>query len=442
MFQNNTQIILKVTRDCNLRCKYCYIENKEQFAGERLKFEDFKKIVKRIIKEKKSVNSFDRFQIVFHGGEPTIIGRENLRKMFDYATNMFDLYGIDLNLSIQTNLTLLDDDFCRVLKDYGVSVGCSFDGFGISNTMRSSKSTKEFIEKLKLMRKHGVSFGYLTVVNNRNFKSAIKNTQKLQEKYYDLDSKNARKMTKVNIVENILTDNEDSSIEIDGEEYFKHITKPVIDKFIAGKKVNESNTEEILKRFIKDRLALTENYFPSSCGSAFCGSGKTVMTIDATGDALLCGRFSKHFDDASIGNVFKKDFLEINQIRSIIKKTASHNRVYNEFNCDDCVALPICTTGCEAFHYSKFGEWGIRKNIVCNAFIPTMKYLLDHEYEILKRYALICLNNKNESANIIDRRKRIKKLKSNNVINKVIEDLDCKLSQMNDYHVMFESKRS
>lgn len=438
MFQNNHQLILKLTRDCNLRCKYCYINDKDHYKGERLSFENFKKIIDKIIKEKRISEDFNKFDLVFHGGEPTLIGKKILRRMLEYSTKEFERFGMELSKSIQTNLTLIDEDFCKIFKDYNVGVGCSFDGFGISNSMRSKNSTDQFIEKLNLMMKNDVNFGYLTVVNKQNYKSAIKNTKKLQKKYSS-SSRSKRdpksEMTKVNIVENILVPEDDNVIEINGVDYFTHILKPNFDSFIKKQVVSESNSFEIIKRFIKDRLTHANTYFRSSCGSAFCGSGKTVMTLDPTGEVLLCGRYSDHFDEAKVGNVFKKDFLEIEQLSRIIKKTGSHNKVMNKLECDDCPALPICTTGCEAFYYSKFKEWGIREDIVCDVFKPAMKYLLDREEEVLKSYAKLNLidqeNNTNSSLLFIDRSKHFRKLKNNSTIMRVENDLNCKLGLEN-----------
>ena len=41
-----------------------------------------------------------------------------------------------------------------------------------------------------------------------------------------------------------------------------------------------------------------------------------------------------------------------------------------------------------AFHYSKFGTWGIRRDLVCARFQPLMEYMLLHQKEIIKAYIL------------------------------------------------------
>ena len=79
-------MVVKVTRDCNLRCKYCYIENKDAFKNEVMSFEVFKTLVDRIcLDKKKTSDEFKRFSFIFHGGEPTIIGYENLNKFCHYV---------------------------------------------------------------------------------------------------------------------------------------------------------------------------------------------------------------------------------------------------------------------------------------------------------------------------------------------------------------------
>ena len=49
MFEIPGTIILKVTRDCNLRCDYCYVRNKDSYKGEKIDFDLFKTIIQKII---------------------------------------------------------------------------------------------------------------------------------------------------------------------------------------------------------------------------------------------------------------------------------------------------------------------------------------------------------------------------------------------------------
>ena len=52
MFRFTDLIIFRMTRDCNLNCKYCFMQNKEDFKGERIDFELFKKIINRITEQR------------------------------------------------------------------------------------------------------------------------------------------------------------------------------------------------------------------------------------------------------------------------------------------------------------------------------------------------------------------------------------------------------
>lgn len=56
MFENTSEIILKVTRDCNLRCAYCYIKNKDQYKNERMSLETFKNIIDRVASDKQKTS--------------------------------------------------------------------------------------------------------------------------------------------------------------------------------------------------------------------------------------------------------------------------------------------------------------------------------------------------------------------------------------------------
>jgi uncharacterized protein len=66
-------------------------------------------------------------RITFHGGEPCLAGVDRFAKWCETARNAFENL-CHLELSIQTNGTLIDDSWAKVFQHYKVSVGVSLDG--------------------------------------------------------------------------------------------------------------------------------------------------------------------------------------------------------------------------------------------------------------------------------------------------------------------------
>lgn len=120
--------ILKIAARCNLACPYCYVyEGPDQSWRDRPKFmsdetarQTFRRIAEHV--EEKGLKSV---VVTFHGGEPLLAGVERFRRYLKSAT---DLIPAELELSVQTNGTLLSKQYLDLFSDYHVKIGLSVDG--------------------------------------------------------------------------------------------------------------------------------------------------------------------------------------------------------------------------------------------------------------------------------------------------------------------------
>ena len=108
-------VIMQPTTLCNLDCRYCYLP---------LRAHDRRMPVEVAGAVAASVNEWaqavPRFSVVWHGGEPLAAGRDHL------AALMAAFHGVEHH--IQTNATLVDDEWCAFLAGREVKVGLSIDG--------------------------------------------------------------------------------------------------------------------------------------------------------------------------------------------------------------------------------------------------------------------------------------------------------------------------
>lgn len=151
---NRIAITIKPTNDCNMRCKHCY-HAEEGFDSTMMRVEDAQKMMLIASYEYKEIH------IVFHGGEPTLWGIDNLRQVLEYQktlTNKID--GLVFKNSIQTNALLLNEEWFSLFKEYNFSIGVSFDG-PHNDDLRMN--TAKVYSNLKAMQKFGLKFGSLCV---------------------------------------------------------------------------------------------------------------------------------------------------------------------------------------------------------------------------------------------------------------------------------------
>jgi uncharacterized protein len=111
---------------CNLDCKYCFFLSKEMlYPGSRFRMSD--ELLETYIRQYLEAQQVPQATISWQGGEPTLMGLDFFRKSVDYVEKHRPP-GMEVDYSIQTNGTLLDDEWCAFFKEHGFLVGLSVDG--------------------------------------------------------------------------------------------------------------------------------------------------------------------------------------------------------------------------------------------------------------------------------------------------------------------------
>lgn len=107
-------IVIKPTMNCNLRCEYCYefIRNGTSYHKSVMNVEQLNSIVRR------TARLFPDSKVLwmFHGGEPLLQGVEFFSKFADCIREMNETYPVNFKLALQTNATLLSDEYIKVLE--------------------------------------------------------------------------------------------------------------------------------------------------------------------------------------------------------------------------------------------------------------------------------------------------------------------------------------
>jgi uncharacterized protein len=122
------QFILKVHSRCNLSCSYCYVyEMADQSWRQmpRLMSPAITEMVAKRIGEHVSTHQLSSVDVILHGGEPLLTGAM-------WLTELTGLLRAEIpaqvNVTVQTNGTLLLRPMLETLRDLGIRVGVSLDG--------------------------------------------------------------------------------------------------------------------------------------------------------------------------------------------------------------------------------------------------------------------------------------------------------------------------
>ena len=157
---------------CNLDCHYCYYLKKEHLypKGELFRMPD--DILEEYIVQHIKAFPEEVIRFSWHGGEPTVLGLDYFRKIVALQ-HKHQPSGQRIMNGMQTNGTLLDEDWCRFLADEGFAVGLSLDGpqekHDRYRRTKDQKSTfEDTMRGYKLLRQYGVNCDILCVVTAHN----------------------------------------------------------------------------------------------------------------------------------------------------------------------------------------------------------------------------------------------------------------------------------
>ena len=120
-------VLLKVASRCNFDCKYCYVYNLGDTGWKTMPKVMSEKTVEEVIGNLSELaTAQDRgFAVVVHGGEPLLLGERILRKLL---CGLRASLPSDSVLSVQSNGTLVSEEFISVLKAAKSTVSISIDG--------------------------------------------------------------------------------------------------------------------------------------------------------------------------------------------------------------------------------------------------------------------------------------------------------------------------
>ncbi len=169
---------------CNLNCKYCfYLEKEQLYPGpsvRRMTDEILESYIRQYIEAQKVPD----VNFAWQGGEPTILGLEYFRKIVKLQERYAD--GKQITNALQTNGTLLDDEWGQFLKENAFLVGLSIDGpRELHDRYRVDRGGRPTFDRvlrgLELLKKHGVEFNTLTCVQRHNARKPLEVYRFLKE---------------------------------------------------------------------------------------------------------------------------------------------------------------------------------------------------------------------------------------------------------------------
>ncbi|MEV0372783.1 cyclophane-forming radical SAM peptide maturase AmcB [Streptomyces sp. NPDC050636] len=157
-------LVLQPTKFCNLDCTYCYLPHRDQRNHMAVEVAD---AVARSAAELVEQDDSQPLGIVWHAGEPMALG---VRRFTSLLAPFEPLREVGLlRHYMQTNATLVTDDWCDLLIENDVRIGVSIDGPAALNTQRIDRRGRPAFDRIMKgidrLRDRSIPFSTIAVVS-------------------------------------------------------------------------------------------------------------------------------------------------------------------------------------------------------------------------------------------------------------------------------------
>ncbi len=345
--------LVKPTNNCNLRCRYCFINNNNKVIQRPMTIDDAYIVFQKIY-DFVSGQGQNKCHILWHGGEPLLWGVDNFRRIFEYLAKFTDF---EFEYSLQSNITLLTSEHLGLFKDYNCRLSTSIDGLkehhNANRLLRNNDGSFDLVkEKLELAKSMGVHIGAVVVVSKTNINSLIN----IYEFFKSLGCG-----FRLNPLALIGEAKQIDNIGVTPEEYTQQLIK-LFDYWIKDENaVGITNFIEIASN-IQTGVTYQCSLSPNCQGS--------LTTIEPNGDVTPCDRFTGN-EDFVYGNILTDDLEPI--MRKKLEDFHRRAVLLYDTECKDCNLWNICRGGCPSDAYTVYGNIN-HKSLECIVY----KTLVEH----------------------------------------------------------------
>ena len=156
---------------CNLDCEYCFFLSKEMlYPGDRFRMAD--DLLVTYMRQLLESQRAPEVTVAWQGGEPTMMGLDFFRRVVELAEE-YRRPNQKVLHTIQTNATLINDEWAAFFKEHAFLVGVSFDGpKDIHDTYRVDKGGKGSFDRVmkgfNALKRHKVDINILCTIHAAN----------------------------------------------------------------------------------------------------------------------------------------------------------------------------------------------------------------------------------------------------------------------------------
>ena len=344
---------------CNMRCEYCFyhdVSRHREVDSYGIMTDDvLDTLIRRAFAFAERSVTF-----VFQGGEPMLAGIDFFKSVIAYQRR-YNSRGITVHNTIQTNATLIDEDFAAFFKAHAFLVGVSLDGSrALNDKYRRFPDGRGSYERVKssieLLKKHKVDFNVLAVISRDSARAPAEVYRALREYQY---------LQFIPLIDDFGACNADFSLsKEDYGEFLAETFELYYRDIMRGTYVSVRDFDSY--------VSMLHGMPPSSCAmQGRCGG---YFTVEADGGVYPCDFYVT--DEYRIGNIKDSSFFSL--VKSEKLKHFVESSVCINEKCRECKWYPLCRGGCRR-HREPFPK--------ITKYCESYSYFFEKSYEKMRKIA-------------------------------------------------------
>lgn len=293
--------------------------------------------------------------VMFQGGEPTLVGLDFFKS---FVRKVKENAVCPVSFALQTNGTLIDDDFAAFFRENDFLIGVSLDGSrAVNDRYRRGVAGESTFDRvmsgISVLKKHGVDFNILSVIDDKNAGDIESTLVFFKEQG-------------LGFLQFIPYVDEGCGVSLTAEKYEVFLKKSFdlwYDDYMSGNYFSV--------RHIDNYIGILLGHPPENC--AMCGVCGSYFVVEANGDLYPCDFYCR--DEYRTGSVYDDAPFEINDKHAAFIRESL--KIHDK--CRQCSYYALCRAGCRR---DRIGDLTV--NRYCSAYKGFFDYAVSRMKEVAR----------------------------------------------------------
>jgi uncharacterized protein len=352
-------LVKPASADCNLRCKYCFYLDRCELYPEAPRHRMSDEVLERMLSTFLATPQ-PQHSIGWQGGEPTLMGLDFFRRVTDLQ-QQYGRHGVSVSNGLQTNTTLIDDEWAKHLAKYNFLVGVSIDGPpAIHDKYRTFVNGRgahaDVLRGLDCLKRNRAEYNVLTLVSQSNVKHPV------DVYHYLRDDLGVTFHQYIECVE-FQSDGSLQPFAITGKEWGNFLCA-IYDEWVKC-----GDTRRVSIRLFDSLLTLMVDGYANVC--AMGQSCQSYLVVEHNGDVYPCDFFVR--PDLKLGNIMEDSWDSLLNSPTFVE-FGERKKQWND-KCAGCEYLKFCA-GCCPKNRPTQGQDSSQLSALCDGWMQFYEHAL------------------------------------------------------------------